>query len=219
MRLDASGWAEILARPRSFVSGDPLPAEICEALGTAKILVLSLLLPQFVPDGIPPGIPGPITWVLFCACMHAYIHAYVHTCIQVGAATGAAMATKPGKRLLMRLAADNLKSRHVLVNDEATDEQLFRFEINMVHDQWLPVAVFRPAEVEVDETERVFFPHQFGVMPAPIPKFLKMRLVGAFPTRSPRIRRSPSQPLGVRRRHAPRCRNDALAVGFASCRR
>ena len=68
------------------------------------------------------------------------------------------MATKPGKRLLMRLAADNLKSRHVLVNDEATDEQLFRFEINMVHDQWLPVAVFRPAEVEVDETERVFFP-------------------------------------------------------------
>lgn len=62
------------------------------------------------------------------------------------------MATKPGKRLLMRLAADNLKSRHVLVNDEATDEQLFRFEINMVHDQWLPVAVFRPAEVEVDET-------------------------------------------------------------------
>merc|ERR1711998_629450 len=61
------------------------------------------------------------------------------------------------KRSAMRWVADNRRFRHVLVDDEPTDELLFRFELNTVGSQWLPLAVFRLklAEFELGAAPRL----------------------------------------------------------------
>ena len=114
-------WTEILARPRTFLRGDPVPAEMCESMSAAKILVVSTLVGIFVPD---PFGPIPISNV-------------------VCGVAGLAMVHPAGKCLALRWAADNLKARHVLVEDEASGELFFRAEVNTLGSQWLPIAVFR----------------------------------------------------------------------------
>ena len=126
-RLGAADWVKVLARPRKFVRGDPLPAEICERINTGKILVLSTAIGFILPDPLSNFVMPGIGMTM----MHPTV-----------------------KRRVIRWAADKLAQRHVLLDGEAADELLYRLEINTLGSQWIPLAVFRlsQAEFDIDDT-------------------------------------------------------------------
>ena len=119
--LESRGLSELLGRPRKFSRGDPIPDALPDTFSVINLAIIMSAVGHLLP--IP--FTGPTAMVL------------ASTMLVPGSTT---------KRATMRWIADNLQFRHVLVDDTTDDkvhDLLFRFEVNTIGSQWLPLAVFR----------------------------------------------------------------------------